>query len=139
MNKHLLNARFTFLYAAVAAVVVTCAMTYSAVAGLSVPRTALLLIGLLLGAWATLFSFLEMRKLTRSHGEDEALAAGPDPYAPRHVVVNPPTGDPYPHHEYYTQSAGFDQGQLTSRIDARTPLIEDLLERRSQSKQTQAK
>jgi len=141
MNKQLLNARFTFLYLAIGAVVVAFAMTYSSLAKLGTVQTALLLVGLLLGAWATVFSFLEFRRIARgsSYKADEALEQQPDPYAPRPVVVNPPTGDPYPHHEYYPQSAGFDQGQLTSRINDPTPLVEDLLKRRSELKSTAAK
>lgn len=66
----------------------------------------------------------------RGASEEEA-----DPYAPRTVVVGPPTGAPYPHHEDYPESAGLEEGQLCSRLTDPTPLIEDFLNRRSKTKQ----
>jgi hypothetical protein len=135
MNKHLLNARFSFLYAVISAVAVGCAMTFSWIAGLNTLQTVLLLIGALLGAWATLFSFLEIRRLAqRPKSVDEAFKEEADPYAPRTVVVEPPTGAPYPHHEDYPESAGLEEGQLCSRLADPTPLIEDFLNRRSMKK-----
>jgi len=50
-------------------------------------------------------------------------------YATRTVAVKPPTGEPYPHHEYFVESAGFDQGQLTSRIPGSTPFLDSFVER----------
>jgi hypothetical protein len=44
-----------------------------------------------------------------------------DPDGPRRVVVEPPTGHPYPHHELLPGSQGLDQGQLTSRCPDTTP------------------
>src|SRR5574340_1801626 len=100
MDKHLANARFSFLYVAIAAVAVGCAMTYSLVAGLRPWQAALVLIGGVLGAWATLFSFLEVRRLSQTPSDKaaEALLEKENPYGPRTVVVRPPTGAPYPHH-----------------------------------------
>ena len=136
MNKHLSNARFSFLYGVIFAVAVGCTMTFSLIAGLNWWRTVLLVTGGLLGAWATLFSFLELRRLAQKpNSVDEALQEEKDPYAPRTVVVEPPTGVPYPHHEDYPESAGLVQGQLCSRLPDPTPLIEEFLNRRSREKQ----
>lgn len=141
MNKRLLNARFHFLYVVISAVAIGCALTYSFIAGLGSWQTVLVLMGLLLGAWATLFSFLEVRRLAQTPKEraDEALTEEPDPYAPRTVVVEPPTGVPYPHHEDYPESAGLEEGQLLSRLTDPTPLIEDFLSRRHKEKQKAAR
>lgn len=141
MNKHLVNAKFNFLYVVISAVVVGCAGTYSLIADLRTWQTVLLFMGALLGAWATLFSLLEMHKLgqTPKCEADEALKEKPDPYAPRAVVVMPPTGAPYPHHEDYPESAGLEEGQLVSRLPYPTPLIEDFLNRRALKKQRAAR
>ena len=136
MNNQLLNARFSFLYVVISVAAVGCAMTFSWIADLNRLQTVLLLMGGLLGAWATLFSLLEIRRLAqKSKSVDEALKEEADPYAPRTVVVGPPTGAPYPHHEDYPESAGLEEGQLCSRLTNPTPLIEDFLNRRSKTKQ----
>lgn len=124
--------RFAFLYVAISALVVACGMTFSGVAHLTGGQTVLLLCGLLVGAWATVFSLLEVRRITRTakNGADEALDQAANPYFSRTVVVKPATGEPYPHHEYFTESQGFDQGQLTSRLPDATPIIESFLARR---------
>lgn len=123
--------KFAFLYVAISALVLAVAMTYSSIAGLSGPQTALLLVGGLIGAWATVFTLLEIRRLGQTPKEraDEALIRE-NPYFSRSVTVQPPTGDPCPHHEDYPESAGLDQGQLTSRTPEPTPFIEDLLAKR---------
>lgn len=140
MNTRLINARFSFLYVVISAVAVGCAMTYSFVAGFGRWQTVLLLVGALLGAWATLFSFLELRRLTQTpNGDDEVFKKEPDPYAPRTVVVQPPSGVPCPHHEDYPESAGLEEGQLVSRLTDPTPLVEDFLNRRSKQKQKAAR
>ncbi|HYL74527.1 MAG TPA: hypothetical protein VEU96_10000 [Bryobacteraceae bacterium] len=128
--------KFAFLYVVVSALVIPCAMTFSAIAGLAWWQTALLLIGLLVGAWGTLFSLLEVSRIGRTAMGSAGEAPGEDanPYFPRTVVVEPPTNDPYPHHEYYAESQGFDQGQLTSRLPDATPIIESFLRRRREKK-----
>jgi hypothetical protein len=140
MKKLWANARFGFLYLVMAAVVVGCAGTYSLITGLAWWQTALLLIGGLLGAWATLFSLLEIRLIvqTPSDKAEEALLEESNPYGPHNVVVLPPTGDPCPHHEDYPESAGFSEEQLVFRTPDRTPLIEDFLDRRAKRKQKAA-
>ena len=122
--------KFAFLYVVVSAPVIACVMIYSAIGGLTWWQTLLLLSGGLIGAWATLFSLLEVRRLAQTPKDraDEGLDE-PNPYCSRCVTVEPPTGDPCPHHEDYPESAGFDQGQLTSRIPDATPFVEKFLSR----------
>ena len=121
--------KFAFLYVAVSAAVVACAMTYSGIAHLTWWQTMLMLVGLLGGAWATIFSFLEVYRLNRTPEERAAGMVEEEAGPSRPLPVAPPTGEPYPHHEYFTESAGFDQGQLTSRLPDATPLIEGFLGR----------
>jgi len=119
------NERFAFLYVVIAAGATASAMIYSGIAGLAWSRSLLMVIGAVVVGWAVLFSVLEVRRLAQT--PDEAAKAREDasnPYSARTVVVvEPPTADPYPHHEDYVQSSGFDQGQLTSRIADTTPFI----------------
>lgn len=123
--------KFAFLYVAISAIAVTCAMTFSGIAGLSRFQTVLLLIGALIGAWGTLFSVLEVRRIARAAMKkaDHGAWDG-DPYYSRTLAVKPPTGEPYPHHEYFTESQGLDQGQLTARTPGGTPLIDSFLSRK---------
>jgi len=134
MNRYFVNARFNFLYVVISAIAIGCATTYSLIAGLGTWQTMLLLTGGLIGAWATLFVFLEMRRIaqTPNYKADQALLQEPDPYAPRTVTVASSTGEPYPHHEDYPESAGLEEGQLTARLNDPTPFIEEFLNRRKQ-------
>jgi hypothetical protein len=118
--------RFGFLYALTLAVVVGCAMTFRLVHRVGWTETVLVLIGGLFLVWGVLFTILEMRRLAQTTQEraEDIVAEKKETYGP--VTVQPPTGEPYPHHEDYPESAGFDQGQLTSRIPGSTPFIEDL-------------
>ena len=134
MNRYLVNARFSFLYVVIFSIAIGCASTYSLIAGLGRWQTMLLLAGALIGAWATLFAFLEIRRVakTPNYKTDEALLQEPNPYAPRTVTVGSSTGEPYPHHEDYPESAGLEEGQLTARLNDPTPFIEEFLNRRKQ-------
>jgi hypothetical protein len=144
MHKYLLNAgivpgheRFVFLYAVIAAGAIASAMTYSAIAGLAWWQSLLTLIACLTVGCAILFSILEVRRLAQTPNQraDEALVSTSNPYPSRIVVVEPPTGDPYPHHEDYAESAGLDQGQLTSKLPDSTPFIDSILSRGLNKKQ----
>lgn len=141
MNKHLANARFSFLYVFISAIAVGIAMTYSLIAGLAWWQTALVLIGGVVGACATLFTVLEVRRIAQTPEQRaaEALIEQENPDALPPVVVLPPTGDPCPHHEDYPESAGFSEEQLVFRTPDRTPLIEDFLDRRAKRKQQAAR
>ena len=126
------HEKWVFLYALFSVAAIAGATTYSWIHGLRGWETVLLWIGCLLGAWATLFSFLEMRRLGQSPKEqaDEVLGPEADPYIPRNVEVRPETGDAQVHHDFYPEIAGLDQGQLTSQLSGTTPLVDSFLERR---------
>jgi hypothetical protein len=136
VHKHFWNGsvrgqeKYAFLYVAISAVALAVVMTYSGLAGLVWWQSLLLLLGGLIGAWATLFSVLEVRRLAQPSKSGEAQVEA-EAYPPRTIVVAPPTGDPYPHHEEYAESSGFDQGQLTSRIPDETPFTGKFLGRRN--------
>jgi len=116
--------KFAFLYGVAAAVTITIVAIYSLVASLTWFQGLMLLAGCLLVIWTLVYSVLEMHSRDREEGSATRLEQ-PDPYGPRKVVIAPPTGEPYPHHETYAESAGFDQGQLTSRIPGSTPFIDE--------------
>lgn len=109
------SSRVAFTFAVSSAIVITCITLYSLVAGLTKFEAIFLLAGSLVVIWAVIFSFFEVKRIAnRSNsisGTEEI-----DPDASRTVVIEPPTGDPYPHHEHIAGSSGFDQGQLTSRL-----------------------
>jgi len=140
MKKQLADPRFVFLYLVISAFVVGVAMTYSFVADLGAWQTVLLLLGGLIGGWATLFTLLEVRRIAKTpkYLADEALEQEPNPYGPRKVIVKPPTGDPCVHHEDYPESAGLTEEQLLFRIADPTPIIEEYLTRRAKKKQQAA-
>lgn len=117
--------KFTFLCGALSAIGVACAIAYSMFARLSWPQGWIVSIGGGLVGFAIAFVFSE---LYRSGGSQKTRAAEPankpDVYASRSVSANPSTGEAYPHHEDYTESQGFDQGQLTARIPGSTPFFD---------------
>lgn len=135
MHRHLFIPRFAFLYLVASAVALGCAMTYSWIANLGTWQTVLLVAGCLIGAWATVFTVLGFLGVAQTEeSADEAFKDEPDPYGPRSLVVEPPTGEPYPHHEDHVESAGFDQGQLTSRLTGSTPFVDIFQSRRPKEK-----
>lgn len=144
MQAHFLNTstviapgseRFKFLYVVVSAIAVAFVMTYSGIHGLAWWQSLLMLIASLALACGILFSVLEVQRLAQSAkvGAEGAPKEEVDPYSPRTVSVEPPTGEPYPHHEYYMESQGFDQGQLTSRLPDSTPIIDTFMRRKQKS------
>ncbi len=90
-------SRVAFLYAVITAVVATCIILFSMMAELSRWQSLVLLLGVLIVVWAIVFSFLEVGRIASGsksiRGPDEAV----DPDAPRRLIVEPPTGHPYPH------------------------------------------
>ena len=120
--------KFTFLYVAISALAVTCAIAYSLFAGLTFLHGSLLIAGCLVVGWAFVYNFMEVRRATWAR--KEVVSTEPDPYGPHKVVTAPPTGDAYPHHEAYVESPGFDQSQLTARIPDQTPYPTGLFARR---------
>ena len=128
MNRQ--TSRVMFAFGVATAAAITCIVLYSLMARLSGFETLFLLIGSLVVLWAILFTFYEVRRIaTRSksiRGEVHEI----DPDGPRRVIIQPPTGDPWPHHEYAPESPGQDQGQLTSRLSG-TPSIRELFRRQN--------
>jgi hypothetical protein len=131
------TSRVVFIFVVTSAVAITCITLYSLVAGFSRFETLFLLIGSLIVLWAMIFSFLEVRRIaSRSKSISEREEVDPD--ASYVVVVEPSTGHPYPHHEEHAGSAGFDQGQLTSRLPD-MPYIQVRLPWRRRQKDTAGK
>ncbi len=111
------TSRVAFTFGVISAIVISCITLYSLTAGLSWFEALFLLLGSLAVIWAVIFSFFEVGRIASrsksiSRREEESI----DPDARRKVIIEPSTGHPYPHHEHIAGSAGFDQGQLTSRL-----------------------
>jgi hypothetical protein len=80
------------------------------------------------------FSLLDHRRTHRNHDLEiksivEAAALDATIAAQRAIaeqaITEPPVGsEPYFHHEDHAESAGYDQGQLTSRLPGTTPFLE---------------
>jgi hypothetical protein len=123
--------KYFFLYVVMSTVALTCTVMYSLFAGLAWPQSSLLVIGSLIVAWAAVFCFLEVHRdgRTAKNSARKAFEEDRDLYASRTVTVAPPTGEPYPHHEEYAESAGLDQGQLTSQLSGSTPFVDRFLSR----------
>jgi len=117
--------KFTFLYVVIAAIAITCAIAYSLIANLGPVQSSLLLAGALLVGGAFVFSYMEIRRITRPPAsvDTRKLDEDPDPYGPRKLTIAAPTKDAYPHHEDYVESRGLDQSQLTARIPGSTPFL----------------
>lgn len=132
--------KFTFLYGALSAVAVALAIIYSVFAGFSWQHCLLLSIGAAVVGYSIAFTFAELYKSDKTKKVSAAEAAKEEEvYAPRPVSVSPPTGDPYPHHEDYTESQGLDQGQLTARIPGTTPFVGELESRHGKQEEKAAK
>lgn len=124
--------KFAFLYGVATAITITCVIAFSLIANLKLWQGLLLLVGCLFVACALIFHFLEMYRT--SHPAMGPAEGASDPYFSRTVSVAPPTKEPYPHHEDFKESAGFDQGQLTARIPGSTPFIDRLERDRSEDR-----
>lgn len=109
------SSRVAFTFAVVSAIVITCITLYSLAAGLTKFEAIVLLLGSLVVIWAVIFSFFEVGRLA-SRSKSISGIEEVDPDASRTIIIEPPTGHPYPHHEHIAGSGGFDQGQLTSRL-----------------------
>lgn len=113
--------------------IVTLIAGFGMVVGMHGWETVLWAIGVCLVVGAAIFTYCEVRRLAGISRSNEELAREEDEADRRvqhGVIVQPPTADPYPHHEDHHESQGFDQGQLTSRIPSPTPLVRDSLHSR---------
>lgn len=126
------HEKFAFLYVVITVVAIAWATTYSWIAGLAWWLAVPLVLGCVIAGCALIFTFLETRRLGQTAQEraDEVLKLEADPYISRNVVVRPETGDAQVHHEFYPESQGLDQGQLTSQLSGTTPLVDRFLEGR---------
>jgi hypothetical protein len=114
------SSRVAFTFVVASAIAITCITLYCLMAGFTRSEALFLLIGSLIVIWAMIFSFFEVRRIaSRSKTISECDETDPD--GSRVVIVQPPTGHPYPHHEEHVESAGLDQGQLTSRLPEMPP------------------
>ncbi len=123
--------KFAFLYVVISIVAIASATTYSWIAGLAWWLAVPLVVACVVAGCAVVFSFLEVRRLAQTPKEraEEMLKPEADPYTSRTLVVRPETGDAQVHHEYYPESQGLDQGQLTSQLSGTTPFVEEFLHR----------
>ena len=135
-------SRVLFPYLIVFAVVVTLIAGFGMVVGLNGWETLLWSVGVCLVIGAGIFTYCEVRRLAGISKSNAELAREEDEVdriAQHTVIVEPPTGEPYPHHEDHLQSEGFDQGQLTSRMPSPTPLVRDSLHTRKPTVKQPAK
>ena len=119
------GSQVAFWFGILTAMALTGIILYVLIADFSWEQSLLLTIGCLIVLWAIIFSFFEIGRLSRGAKRIRGHESGVDPDAPRTVVVDPPTGHPYPHHEMIPGSSGFDQGQLTSYGRDQTPTLRD--------------
>ena len=131
--------RVVFPYAMVFAVMLSFIAGFGMMAGMRAWEVLLWSVGGCLVVGLIIFTFFEVRRLAGISMSTEQLARE-EAEADRMnaVVVEGPTNDACPHHEDYVESAGFDQGQLTSRTPEGTPFIEDLLRRWRRAERHQA-
>ena len=124
--------RMAFQYVLVLLPIVVLIAGFGMMAGLRGWETLLWAVAGCLLVGAGMFTCFEVRRLTAatSNGQQGSEEQDVDQYPKRVLIVQPPTGEPYPHHEHHAESAGFDQGQLTSRIPGSTPLVGDFLEKK---------
>jgi hypothetical protein len=122
--------RIVFPYAMVFAAMLSLIAGFGMMAGMRAWEVLLWSVGACLVVGLIIFTFFEVRRLAGISLSTEQLARE-EAEADRMniVVVEGPTSDACPHHEDYIESAGFDQGQLTSRTPEGTPFIEDFLRR----------
>jgi uncharacterized membrane protein len=126
-------SRVVFPYAVVFAVMVSFIAGFGMMAGMYGWQILLWCIGACLVIGGIIFTFFEVRRLagiSRSTQELASEEAEADRMTHRIVVVEGPTGHPYPHHEDFVESAGCDQGQMTSRSPEATPVIGTFLSKR---------
>lgn len=123
--------RMVFAYVLVLLPVVVLIAGFGMMAGLPGRETLLWAFAGCLLVGAAIFTFFEVRRIASAKNGVERACEEEDveQYTEHVLVVAPGTGEPYPHHETQAGSAGFDQGQLTSRIPDSTPLLGDLLEK----------
>ncbi len=112
----------------------TLALLVGLTEGLTVPDCLILVIGAAVITGGVIFTFLEVRRLALPAG---AQVTQPEPPSAdrlsalanlrRAMLPVAESTEACPHHEYYPESPGQDQGQLTSRWPSSTPNLREFL------------
>jgi len=127
-------SRVAFPYAVASTVTISLVIGVATMAGLLWWETLIGALGACLFISMIIFTLFEVRRIagiSRSHAERLRDEQEADREARHTVIVQPPTGQPYPHHENDPGTEGFDQGQLTARIPCSTPVVEEWLSKRA--------
>jgi hypothetical protein len=125
------SSRVAFAFAVASAIVITIVILYTLVAGFTAFQASVLLGGCLIVMWAIMFSFFEIHRIARHSNSIIREDSDVDPDAPRKVIVQPPTEEATPHHEFRPESPGLDQGQLMSNVSG-SPHPREFLPRKKQ-------
>ena len=121
---------FEYLLPMVAAA--TVALMFSLLAGVSWQVCLMLILAVAALTGGVAFTLMRMHSLglpqQASSPEGVARQRPPDPNRSDKMLVTQAAyqSEPYPHHEHYPESAGEDQGQLTSHLSGSTPFLENL-------------
>ena len=113
----------------------TLALIVSLTWGLSKLDSLILIGGAMIVTGGIIFTFMEMGRLGSQHGVQiaEKNVGGAnrlENYVRMGTIVQPPipeSTEAVPHHEYYPESPGQDQGQLTSHWPSSTPFLASLI------------
>jgi len=131
-SEHGVGPGFEELLAMIAAA--TVALIFGLVGGVSWGKYLLLMGGgaAIIGAFVYTFrAMCSAGRIRPANGIDQPenrlpqrrVHLQPRPGGETQEAFGQPTSEPYPHHENYPESAGQDQGQLTSHLPGSTPLV----------------
>jgi hypothetical protein len=102
--------------------------------GLSLPDCLILVMGAAVIAGGVIFTFLEVHRLALPAGAQVTQQEPPSAHRlsafaslRRAMLPVAESTEACPHHEYYPESPGEDQGQLTSHWPSSTPSLRELL------------
>lgn len=115
------QVRELFPYIVALVLTITFVILLSLTVGFSVSQAVLLGVGCALLVWAGVFTVIQFIRCPKR--PDGRRREEPEPDVRRVLIVEPPTGEPQPHHEHHPESPGLDQGQLTCHWPSSTPLI----------------
>lgn len=112
----------------------TLALLVGLVEGLSLPDCLILVMGAAVITGGVIFTILEVHRLASPAGApvtqpEHPSAHGLSAFANLGRAMQPvaESTEACPHHEYYPESPGQDQGQLTSRWPSSTPSLREFL------------
>jgi hypothetical protein len=107
----------------------TLALIVGLMLGLAWEKCLILIVGAAALTGGIVFTFLEIRRIALPPGPKQAARSTLHSAVTnlrRIIAPIPKSNDPCPHHEYYPESPGQDQGQLTSHLSGPTPVLEEL-------------